>query len=90
MYAKKEKTISLAGLPLRIAWFYYNMGQLEEDMRFLKISLNLYRDSYSKGNYVGTQMSETRVLYIIAELARRIGDEEEAVGSSHTKKKSLL
>lgn len=76
---KKEKPISLAGLTLRIAWLYRNKGRLEEEMRFLTIARNMYGASYSEGDYVGTQMSETRVLYVIAELSRRIGEEEEAV-----------
>ena len=76
---KKEKPISLAGLTLRVAWLYRQKGQSDEEMRFLTIARDMYADSYSEGDYVGTQMTETRVLYLIAELSRRIGDEEEAV-----------
>ena len=36
-------------------------------------------DSYSEGDYSGTQMSETRVLYMIAELSWKIGDKDEAM-----------
>ena len=32
--------------------------------------------SYSNGDYSGTQMSETKILYLIGELSRRIGDVE--------------
>lgn len=78
---KKEKQISLAGLTLRLAWLYRDKGQQDEEMRFLTISRDLYSDSYSEQDYVGTQMSETRVLYVIAELSRRIGEEEEAIRS---------
>jgi uncharacterized protein len=76
---KKEKPLSIAGLTLRIAWLYRDQGATEEEQRFLTIARNFYTTSYSEGDYVGTQMSETRVLYIIAELSWRIGDREEAV-----------
>lgn len=78
---KKEKPITIAGLTLRIAWLHRELEQQEEEMRFLLIARNMYVKSYSEGDYVGTQMSETRVLYLIAELSRRIGEEEEAVRS---------
>ncbi len=75
---KKEKVLSIAGLTLRIAWLYRDKGAQEEELRFMKIARNLYINSYSEGDYAGTQMSESRVLYIIAELSWKIGDEDEA------------
>lgn len=78
---KKEKSIALAGLALRIAWLNRDKSAVEEEMRFLTIARNLYKDVYAEEDYIGTQMSETRVLYLIAELSRRIGDEAEAVRS---------
>ena len=53
--------------------------QQEEEQRFMTIARDLYNDSYSEGDYAGTQMSESRVLYIIAELSWKIGDKEEAI-----------
>ena len=76
---KKEKSIAIAGLTLRIAWLNRDKRNTEEEVRFLTIARNMYADSYSEEDYVGTQMSETRVLYLIGELSRRIGDDEEAV-----------
>lgn len=76
---KKEKALTSAGLTLRIAWLYRNDEKIEEENRFLKIARDLYLEAYSEGDYVGTQMSETRVTYIIAELSFRIGDRSEAV-----------
>ena len=75
---KKEKALSIAGLTLRIAWLYRDKGAQEEELRFMKIARDLYINSYSEGDYAGTQMSESRVLYIIAELSWKIGDKEEA------------
>lgn len=76
---KKEKLISIAGITLRIGWLYRDEGNLDEERRFLTIARNSYITSYSEGDYSSTQMSETRVLYMIAELSRQIGDEAEAV-----------
>jgi len=76
---KKEKSISIAGLTLRIAWIYRDIAQFANEKRFLSTARNYYLKSYSEGDYVGTQMSEARVLYMIAELASRIGDHEEAI-----------
>lgn len=76
---KKEKSITAAGIALRIAWLYRDEKNLQDEKRFLTMARNLYTVSYSNGDNLGTQMSETRVLYMIAELSREIGDEEEAV-----------
>ncbi|MEK5068835.1 DUF2225 domain-containing protein [Sporosarcina sp. FSL K6-1508] len=78
---KKEKVLTLAGLTLRIAWLYRQKGAKEEEKRFLLIARNFYNASYSEGDFKGTQMSETKVLYLIAELSWKIGDENEAVKS---------
>lgn len=71
---KKEKFISLAGLALRIAWLYRSLHNIEQEKRFMTLARNHYMDSFSTDDYSGTQMSGTRVMYMIAELSRRIGD----------------
>ncbi|QEY22543.1 DUF2225 domain-containing protein [Psychrobacillus sp. AK 1817] len=73
---KKEKFVSIAGLALRTAWLYRMMENKEDENRFLEIARDRYSDSYSSEDYNGTQMSETRIIYMIAELSRRIGDRE--------------
>lgn len=76
---KKEKSLSIAGLALRISWLYREEENIEEELRFMAIARNLYTTAYSEGDHIGTQMSEIRILYLLAELARRIGDEAEAI-----------
>lgn len=71
---KKEKFITLAGLTLRIAWIYRKLQNVTQEQRFLKIARDQYIESYSTEDYASTQMSDTRVIYMIAELSRRIGD----------------
>ncbi|MBO0588715.1 DUF2225 domain-containing protein [Sporosarcina sp. E16_8] len=76
---KKEKVLTLAGLTLRVAWLYRDKGAEVEEKRFLTIARNFYNVSYSEGDFAGTQMSETRVSYLIAELSWKIGDKDEAI-----------
>ncbi|MCM3711594.1 DUF2225 domain-containing protein [Sporosarcina luteola] len=76
---KKEKALTMAGIMLRIAWLYDDMDDIDSGLRFRKVSRNLYTEAYSAGDHAGTQMSETRVLYLMAELSHQIGDKEEAI-----------
>ncbi len=76
---KKEKHLTMAGMMLRIAWIFREAENETEEKRYLTISRNLYVHAFSEGDYVGTQMSETRVQYMIAELSWRIHDREEAI-----------
>ena len=75
---KKEKFVNLAGLALRTAWLYRLQDKKKEEIRFMEIARDRYADSYSNDDYNGTQMSESRMLYLIAELSRKIGDIEYA------------
>lgn len=75
---KKEKFVTLAGLALRIAWMYRKLQNTNQEQRFLKIARDQYTESYSTEDYASTQMSSTRVIYMIAELSRRTGDLEMA------------
>ena len=75
---KKEKFVTLAGLALRIAWIYRKLQNVNQEQRFLKMARDQYFDSYSTEDYASTQMSDTRVIYMVAELSRRIGDLEMA------------
>lgn len=75
---KKEKFVTLAGLSLRTAWLYRSIHNEVQECRFLKIARDLYLESFTTEDYASTGMSSTRILYMIAELSRRIGDLEMA------------
>lgn len=75
---KKEKYVVIAGLFLRIAWLYRLQGKKQEQ-RFLNLAFNSYYESFSRDDYRGTRISDVRILYLLGELARRIGNEETAV-----------
>lgn len=76
---KKEKHITLAGIALRTAWIYRAIGNEEQEKRFMEISRNQYIDAFSVEDYKGTPMTEIRVIYLIAELSRRINDRPLAI-----------
>lgn len=75
---KKEKSLTKAGIMMRIAWLYDDMNDIDSAKRFREAARNLYAEAYTAGDHAGTQMSETRVLYLTAELSHQIGDTEEA------------
>lgn len=75
---KKEKALTMAGIILRIAWLYKERQDVTMEKRFRSIARDLYTEAYTEGDYVGTQMSETRVLYLMAELSHAIGDRDAA------------
>lgn len=75
---KKEKAVSLAGIALRIGWLYRSLENIKQERRFIKFARDQYIESFSTEDYKGTQMSDTRIMYMIAELSRRIGDLDDA------------
>ncbi|ATP41565.1 hypothetical protein CSE16_16845 [Solibacillus sp. R5-41] len=75
---KKEKYIITSGLALRLAWLYRSLKNTGQEMRFLKLARDHYMESFSTEDYASTQMSGVRVMYIIAELSRRLEDYENA------------
>lgn len=75
---KKEKHVAKAGLALRLAWFYRSLRNEGQEQRFLEIARNQYMESFSTEDYASTQMSATRIMYLVAELSRRLNDMENA------------
>lgn len=76
---KKEKHIVIAGLYIRLAWLYRSQQDESQEMRFLKLALREYTESYSTGDYNGTQVSELRLMYLIGDLSRRTGNSQDAM-----------
>lgn len=75
---KKEKHLTLAGLALRTAWIYRDMGRKKEEKRFLSIAAREYEEAFSVED-VAQKMSEIKVLYLLGELNRKLGRMEKAV-----------
>ncbi|AZB44276.1 DUF2225 domain-containing protein [Bacillus sp. FJAT-42376] len=95
---KSEKHSVKAGLHHRLAWMYRDAENKEEELRFLKLALEEYLQSYMKEDYLGSKLTEMKVLYLIGELSRRTGKENQAVryfsrmieNQSVTKEKGII
>jgi uncharacterized protein (DUF2225 family) len=76
---KKEKHIVIAGLYMRIAWLCRMQQNSSQEERFMRLAVKEYDDSLYHGDFRGTQISEVKLLYLIAELSRRLNDKQKAV-----------
>ncbi|MET3290677.1 UNVERIFIED_CONTAM: uncharacterized protein (DUF2225 family) [Brevibacillus sp. OAP136] len=78
---KEEAYCVKAGLYLRLAWLYRFVDKPEEEQRFLQLSVGEYEKSFTHSDFVNKDkdMSETRMLYLIGELMRRIGQYDKAI-----------
>ena len=76
---KKEKNAVLAGLCLRLAWLYRSENNLEQEKRFMGMAQSAYEESYVLSDFTGTSMSELKVLFMIGELSRRLGQATKAI-----------
>lgn len=76
---KQEKSIVLAGICLRLAWLYRLLNNNQQEERFMTIAHEKYKASYIEADYIGTQMTEMRLLYLTGELSRRLGLRDESV-----------
>lgn len=76
---KQEKSIVLAGICLRLAWLYRLQNDDEQEKRFMNLAHEKYKASYIEADYIGTQMTEMRLLYLTGELSRRLGLRDESV-----------
>lgn len=70
----KSKKAELAGICLKIAWLY-RIKEGAEEMKFLKLSVKLYEESFKEEDI---EMDELTLTYLIGELNRRTGDMEKA------------
>jgi len=77
---KQSPAIVVAGLYLRAAWMYREMGKKEEEINYIEQARKLYQHSFEKewGRYAA-KMSDSRIMYLIGELYHRCGDYEEAI-----------
>ena len=76
---KKEKNAVLAGLCLRLAWIYRTENDSEKEKHFLGLALNSYEESFIHSDFAGTSMSELKVMFMIGELSRRLGQYQKAL-----------
>lgn len=73
---KEEKDRVIAGLLHHIAWLYRYKDNKEQEMRFLQFALDAYVKVFE---IEGADVNNARLMYLIGELNRRLGNYQKAV-----------
>lgn len=71
-----EKDRVIAGLLHHIAWLYRMRDNQEQELRFLRFALEAYIKVYETE---GVQLNNARLMFLIGELHRRLGEPYDAV-----------
>jgi uncharacterized protein (DUF2225 family) len=71
-----EPSRTIGGLCLHLAWLYREMGDEVEEQRFLRDALEFYIDAFEHDSRLE---DNGKMPYLIGELARRVGDDKQAV-----------
>lgn len=71
--------LALGNICLNIGWLNRMEEDNEEEERFLTLARNQFIEAYEEESLLGTNMTEEKLTYLIAELARRTGDKELAL-----------
>lgn len=74
---KEEKIRIVAGLLHHIAWLYREKQDEKQEQRFLQFALNSYIKMYENEQHL--TVNDARLMYLIGELNRRLGQYYEAV-----------
>ena len=64
---------------LRLAWSYREAENQEEEIKYIKMALESFVNSYEKENHEDNDTRELEITYMIGELNRQIGNYKEAV-----------
>jgi uncharacterized protein (DUF2225 family) len=75
----EAKHIVLANLCLRLAWLYRGASRKEEEERFLELAASEYAQSYTYSDFDPQTTPEMKVLYLVGELNRRLGNYNKAL-----------
>lgn len=78
LQVRKAKSSEFAKIVLRIAWLY-RINKDERELDFLRHALIYYNDTYEKERFPVDKLDEFTCMYMIAELNRRLGKNEEAM-----------
>lgn len=76
---KKAKTSEKAFICLKIAWMYRLLKNFEEEKKFLEQAYIGFKEAFEKEAFPICGMDNYTLSYLIGELARRLGNNEEAL-----------
>ncbi|OEH86643.1 hypothetical protein BHU72_10350 [Desulfuribacillus stibiiarsenatis] len=72
-----ESDVVIGGLCFKIACFYRFQEDTEQELRFLQNALDCYMEFFQ--NESNVQVDEAKMIYLMAELQRRLGDYRGAI-----------
>lgn len=75
----KERHYVFGNLCLRLAWLYRGLEQEDEELRFLKLALEEFQQSYIHSDFKNDTTPEMQVLYLVGELNRRVGNYHDSI-----------
>lgn len=75
----KAKVATVAKLYLRLAWFYRELANEEEEQKYLKLALQAFVQSIETERYEDEDGKELETIYLVGELNRRLGEYKEAI-----------
>ena len=72
----KERYVLLANYKLQLAWIYRMLKEEKPEKKCMEEALHYYNEAYEKDPHL---VDLAKILYILGELYRRLGDEKKAV-----------
>ena len=75
----EERSWIMAGLALRLGWFYRYQGKVSDEIKYLTLARNYYIHAYEHQGLRGCETPEINIIYLLGELSARIGDFEGAI-----------
>lgn len=73
------KKLELANICLNIGWLYRIKEDKIEEIRFLTLAREQFVEAYNNESLKGSNMDDSKITYLIAELSRRVNEKEESL-----------
>jgi len=76
---KPENPNTIAGLYMHITWMYREDGNTDKEKEYMLKALEYYVKTFEKGTFIPEKIGEPGIIYLIGELNRLLGNNNEAV-----------
>jgi len=76
---RKARPIDIAMLCLRLGWVYRSRNEPENELKCLSQALTGLKSAYDKGPFPVAGMDESTLAFLIGELSRRVGNNQDAL-----------
>jgi hypothetical protein len=75
----KERQAVIGKLLLRLAWYYEELEQVEDNLKYVGLALDAFVKSYENEKIDDAEEKELEVIYLIGELNRQLGNFKDAI-----------